>query len=45
MMDITIRVFEERDWEQVKSIYEAGIATGNATFEPVYQPMKNGFPV
>jgi phosphinothricin acetyltransferase len=40
MMDITIRVFEERDWEQVKSIYVAGIATGNATFEtstPTYE--------
>lgn len=40
MMDITIRVFEERNWEQVKSIYEAGIATGNATFEtstPTYE--------
>ncbi|CAM4205677.1 MULTISPECIES: hypothetical protein [Pedobacter] len=30
-MGIRILVFS--DWEQVKSIYEKGIATGNATFQ------------
>ncbi|MGC5328661.1 GNAT family N-acetyltransferase [Brevibacillus sp. SYSU BS000544] len=28
-----IRLFQESDWEQVKFVYQAGIATGNATFE------------
>ena len=30
---LTIRAMTSRDWPQVKAIYEAGIATGNATFE------------
>lgn len=29
----TIRPMSPDDWPQVKAIYEAGIATGNATFE------------
>ncbi|MDN4492784.1 GNAT family N-acetyltransferase [Ureibacillus aquaedulcis] len=33
-MTIKIRKVTKDDWEQVKSIYEAGIATRNATFEP-----------
>lgn len=32
-MSIRIRKVTENDWEQVKGIYEAGIATGLATFE------------
>ncbi|RZK71342.1 MAG: N-acetyltransferase family protein [Pedobacter sp.] len=28
-----IRILVPSDWEQVKSIYEKGIATGNATFQ------------
>jgi phosphinothricin acetyltransferase len=30
---LTIRPLTADDWEAVRSIYEAGIATGNATFE------------
>lgn len=33
MEDVTIRFMEAGDWEMVKNIYEAGIATGVATFE------------
>jgi phosphinothricin acetyltransferase len=33
MEDVTIRLMEAGDWEMVKNIYEAGIATGVATFE------------
>ncbi len=32
-MTIIIRKVTKHDWDQVKSIYEAGIATENATFE------------
>ena len=28
-----MRLANEEDWEQIKYIYEAGISTGNATFE------------
>jgi L-amino acid N-acyltransferase YncA len=31
--DITIRVMRADDWPAVRDIYEAGIATGHATFE------------
>jgi len=30
---MSIRILDPADWEQVKSIYEKGIATGNATFQ------------
>lgn len=39
-MEYTVRQMIKDDWEQVKFIYEAGIATGNATFEtqaPTYE--------
>jgi len=32
-MDYTIDNMKPSDWEQVRSIYEEGILTGNATFE------------
>lgn len=32
-MEYVCRLTTEKDWEQIKYIYEAGIATGNATFE------------
>ena len=32
-MDIVIEKMQEKDWPVVKSIYEEGIATGDATFE------------
>ncbi|QCR32304.1 GNAT family N-acetyltransferase [Lysinibacillus sp. SGAir0095] len=32
-MSILMRTVTKNDWEQVKTIYEAGIATKNATFE------------
>lgn len=31
--DITIRAMRADDWPAVREIYEAGIATGHATFE------------
>ena len=31
--DVTIRAIDEADWDDVRRIYAAGIATGNATFE------------
>jgi L-amino acid N-acyltransferase YncA len=31
--DITIREMQSNDWPAVRDIYEAGIATGHATFE------------
>jgi L-amino acid N-acyltransferase YncA len=31
--DLTIRVMTAADWPEVCAIYEAGIATGIATFE------------
>jgi phosphinothricin acetyltransferase len=39
-MDFIIDELNEQDWEQVRSIYLEGIATGNATFEteaPVWE--------
>ena len=33
MMRFQIVEMKEQDWESVRSIYEEGIATGNATFE------------
>ena len=33
MDDVTIRALDEADWDDVRRIYAAGIATGNATFE------------
>jgi L-amino acid N-acyltransferase YncA len=39
-MEFSIRRMSKNDWEQVRFIYEAGIATGNATFEtqaPTYE--------
>lgn len=38
--DLTIRAMTAADWPEVCAIYEAGIATGNATFEtaaPTYE--------
>src|SRR5947209_5594296 len=32
-MDIVIAAFTAADWDQIRSIYLDGIATGNATFE------------
>lgn len=32
-MEYICRLSSEKDWEQIKYIYEAGIATGSATFE------------
>ena len=32
-MDIQIRTMTAEDWEAVRAIYVAGIATGQATFE------------
>ncbi len=34
-MDHKIEPMNHEDWEQVRAIYEEGIATENATFEPV----------
>ena len=42
--DITIREMHSDDWPAVRDIYEAGIATGNATFEtnaPTWQHWDN----
>lgn len=36
-MEYKIETMRSEDWEQVRSIYEEGIATENATFEPVVQ--------
>lgn len=39
-----IRILVPSDWEQVKSIYEKGIATGNATFQttaPTFEDWDN----
>lgn len=33
MMDVEIAEMHPRDWERVRSIYEQGIASGQATFE------------
>lgn len=33
LADLTVRAMTSRDWPAVKAIYEAGIATGSATFE------------
>jgi L-amino acid N-acyltransferase YncA len=33
MIDYIIDTMKENDWEQVRSIYQEGIATGDATFE------------
>ena len=33
MMDMKFRELIAQDWQQVKEIYEEGIATGNATFQ------------
>lgn len=33
-MDYKIKPMNREDWEQVRAIYEEGIATENATFEP-----------
>ena len=32
-MDIKIGKMKDEDWPAIKSIYQEGIATGNATFE------------
>ncbi|WP_313892381.1 N-acetyltransferase family protein [Psychrobacillus sp.] len=32
-MNYTIRSATQEDWDQIRSIYEAGISTGHATFE------------
>ncbi len=32
-MDFTIEKMKDKDWEAVQTIYQEGIATGNATFE------------
>jgi len=31
--DVQIKLMQESDWEAVRTIYDEGIATGNATFE------------
>src|SRR4030042_3294819 len=33
-MNYTIARMEPNDWEQVRAIYQEGISTGNATFDP-----------
>lgn len=33
-MDYRVEAMKREDWEQVRAIYEEGIATENATFEP-----------
>jgi L-amino acid N-acyltransferase YncA len=33
-MEYKIETMKREDWDQVRAIYEEGIATGNATFEP-----------
>lgn len=43
-MNCTIRTFIQEDWPAVKRIYEAGLATGLATFEtkvPSYEKWNN----
>jgi L-amino acid N-acyltransferase YncA len=37
-MTYTVRIMTDKDWPSVKSIYEAGIATGIATFETQAPP-------
>ena len=39
-MEYKIETMKSEDWEQVRSIYEEGIATENATFEPVVPDWK-----
>jgi L-amino acid N-acyltransferase YncA len=34
-MEYKIETMKREDWDWVRAIYEEGIATGNATFEPV----------
>jgi L-amino acid N-acyltransferase YncA len=44
-MDYKIEKMQDNDWEQVRSIYLEGIATGNATFEseaPSWEKWKSG---
>lgn len=36
--DVTVRPLEDADWAQVRAIYDAGIATGLATFETTVPP-------
>jgi L-amino acid N-acyltransferase YncA len=38
VIDLEIRAMRPDDWPRVASIYEAGIATGDATFETVAPP-------
>ena len=45
MEDVTIKPMLQEHWEQVKRIYESGIATGIATFEtmsPSWEQWNNG---
>lgn len=35
MAEITIKEMQQDDWNAVRDIYQAGIATGNATFQTV----------
>jgi L-amino acid N-acyltransferase YncA len=40
-VDLQVRAMTAEDWPRVRAIYEAGIATGNATFEteaPAWEP-------
>ena len=39
-MDYLVEPMKREDWEQVRAIYEEGIATENATFEPVVPDWK-----
>ncbi len=39
-MDYHVEPMRREDWEQVRAIYEEGIATENATFEPVVPDWK-----
>jgi L-amino acid N-acyltransferase YncA len=41
MIDSLIDTMKESDWEQVRSIYLEGIATGDATFETDAPPWEN----
>jgi L-amino acid N-acyltransferase YncA len=40
-MEIVVKVMTAKDWEPVRSIYLAGIATGQATFETEVPSWKN----
>jgi len=42
---IEIRALTSADWDAVRAIYRDGIVTGQATFETLLRPGRNGIPI